>query len=276
MCPIKTFKFKDKKPKWFNDDLIELSVNRDEFFKIGKRLKDEATLALAREYRNKVKTGVKTARADYYKEQIEINKRDPNKFWSVISEMLPNKSENKISTVRLNHSDDLCLPSESPDLINNYFTNIGPQLDSLIPDAFDPLTHRPQIRTLRFELDITVNVVHEMLSELKASKSSGRLNISTKLYLIAFSELIEQIAFIFNLSIKTNSIPTAWKTGTITPIPKKGDRTLLSNIISITTTHICGKMLEKLISNRIEEHCENNCIYSDVQMGFRKEQSTSV
>lgn len=32
MCPVKTFKFKDKKPQWFNDDLIEMSVNRDEFF----------------------------------------------------------------------------------------------------------------------------------------------------------------------------------------------------------------------------------------------------
>lgn len=168
------------------------------------------------------------------------------------------------------------MPSESPDLINNYFTNIGPQLDSLIPDSTDPLTRRPQVRTLRFEPDISVKIVQELLSDIKPTKPSGCLNIRTKLYLIAFSELIEQITFIFNLSLKTNKIPTAWKTGTVTPIPKKGDRTLLVNIRPITITHICGKMLEKLIALRLEEHCERNHIYSHTQMGFRKNRSTSL
>lgn len=256
-------KFKVKKSQWFNDDLIEMSVNRDELFRIGKRTKDEAILSLARDYRNKVKSGVKNARSNYYNERIEMNKSDPTKFWSTISEMLPTSSENKISTVRLQKDDDLCLPSEAPDLINNYFTNIGPQLDSMIPDSTDPLIRRPQIRTLRFEPDISVKVVQELLTDLKPTKPSGCLNISTKLYLIAFSELIEQITFLFNLSIKTNKIPTAWKTGTVTPIPKKEDRTLFVNIRPITITHICGKMLERLVALRLEEHCESNHIYSN-------------
>lgn len=55
--------------------------------------------------------------------------------------------------------------------------------------------------------------------------------------------------------------------GTVTPIPKKGDRTLLSNIRPITITHICGKILEKLVSLRIEEHCESNQLFSEAQMG---------
>lgn len=190
--------------------------------------------------------------------------------------MLPTKSNNKISTVRLTKNDDLCSPSEAPDLINNYFTSIGPKLDSAIPSATDPRTRKPQVRTLRFEPDISVKTVQELLSELKISKPSGCFRISTKLYLIAFSELIEQITFLFNLSIKTNKIPLAWKKGTVTPIPKKGDRTLLTNIRPITITHICGKILEKLITHRIEEHCERNEIFNDAQMGFRKERSTSM
>lgn len=149
-----------------------------------------------------------------------------------------------------------CMPNESPELINTFFTNIGPELDAKIPPSVDPCTIEPQIRTLRFEATISVNIVRDYLKELKVTKPSGCMKISTKLYIVAFSELIEQITFLFNLSIKTNRIPRAWKEGTVTPIPKKGDRTLLTNIRPITITHICRKVLEKLVAAKIEDHCE--------------------
>lgn len=118
-------------------------------------------------------------------------------------------------------------------------------------------------------------MVSELVAELKPSKPSGCQSISTKLYLIAFKSLAEKITFLFNLSIKTNRIPAAWKRGIVTPIPKKGDQTLLTNIRPISITHICGKNLEKLIAATLNRHCEDNSIFSDSQMGFQTSRSTS-
>lgn len=88
--------------------------------------------------------------------------------------------------------------------------------------------------------------------------------------------MIEQITFLFNLSIKTNAIPTAWKPAIVTQIPQKGDRSLLNNIRPISITHICGKLLEKIVGAKFLDHCETNSLFSPCQMGFRKERSTTA
>lgn len=253
-----------------------MAANRDEFFTTGKSSRDDNLIALAKEYRNRLKTGIKNARTEYFLAKIEENKSDPPKFWKTVRELIPDSKDNSIKGVRENAVDEPCKLSESPELINNFFTSIGPRLESLVPSSHDPNTSRPQVRTLRFEPTITVALVKDYLKDLKVSKPSGCLRISTKLYKVAFSELIEQIAFLFNLSIKTNKIPTAWKKGYVTPIPKKGDRTLLTNIRPITITHICGKILERLIAAKIDDHCESHDIFSESQMGFRKGRSTSM
>lgn len=46
--------------------LLNMLLYRDEFFKVGKATKDKSLIELAREYRNKLKTGIKNARYDYY------------------------------------------------------------------------------------------------------------------------------------------------------------------------------------------------------------------
>lgn len=276
ICPIKTFNFKDKKPVWYNDELLEMAVNRDDFYTAGKSTGDENLLELAREYRNRLKTGIKNARTDYFLTQIEINKSDPVKFWTKVREVMPSTRNSSIKGVREKSTDDLCLPKDSPNLINKFFTGIGPKLASQIPTSYNPATLQPQVRSLHFDPTISVNVVLDLVKELKPTKPSGCTRISTKLYIDAFKALIEQITFLFNLSIKTNKIPMAWKLGTVTPLPKKGDHTLLTNIRPITITHICGKLLEKLIAMRIENHLEENELFSDSQMGFRKERSTTI
>lgn len=98
----------------------------------------------------------------------------------------------------------------------------------------DTLTRTPLIRELTLENDILVNIIYDHLKSFMVSKPSGCPKISSKLYLAAFKVLGEQLAFLFNLSIKTNKIPVAWKKGIITPIPKKGDKRIVNNIRPIT------------------------------------------
>lgn len=45
-CPLKTFHIKKKRPPWFNDDMVELAANRDDFYGRGKKNKDDASWAL--------------------------------------------------------------------------------------------------------------------------------------------------------------------------------------------------------------------------------------
>lgn len=86
---------------------------------------------------------------------------------------------------------------------------------------------------------------------------------------------MEQLAFLYNLTFKSSYFPSRWKEGLVTPIPKKGDQTLLDNWRPITITHICGKIIEKYVSNFITEYLDEFDLISDRQMGFRRGYATS-
>lgn len=76
---------------------------------------------------------------------------------------------------------------------------------------------------------ISERFLKSILKEFTPIKSSGCLQISSKLYLDAFEALPEQLLFLLNLSLRTQLFPTAWKKSVVVPIPKKGDRYLMEN-----------------------------------------------
>ena len=60
----------------------------------------------------------------------------------------------------------------------------------------------------------------------------------------------------------------------ITPIFKKGDRSLASNYRPISLTSICCKILEHIAYSNIMNHFDRHVILTDRQHGFRSKHST--
>ena len=60
----------------------------------------------------------------------------------------------------------------------------------------------------------------------------------------------------------------------VTPIPKKGDITLMNNLRPISNTPLPSKLLEKYVNNIIYKHIESNNLNFKNQNGFRKGRST--
>lgn len=96
--------------------------------------------------------------------------------------------------------------------------------------------------------DVSRTMVEELINIIDLSKSSGCTKISPRTYKDCLKILSKRLTYLFILSIKEGRIPIAWKSGVVTPLPMKGDVTQPNNI---TQTHICGKMLERFISNRL-------------------------
>lgn len=121
---------------------------------------------------------------------------------------------------------------------------------------------------------ISERLLKSLLKEFTPAKSSGCLQLSSRLYLDAFDVLTEQLLFLMNLSLKTHVFPTAWKRSVVIPIPKKGDRHLMENTRPISLIHICGKLLEKIVNSLITTYIINNQIITNQQYGFMKNKST--
>ena len=82
------------------------------------------------------------------------------------------------------------------------------------------------------------------------------------------------LSLIFQKSLTTGELPLSWLRANITPIFKKGDRSLASNYRPISLTSICCKILEHIIFSNIMNHFDQYAILTDRQHGFRRKHST--
>lgn len=56
----------------------------------------------------------------------------------------------------------------------------------------------------------------------------------------------------------TAEFPAAWKISTTTPIPKKGNTKLMTNLRSISIIQLPGKFPENIFNFRLTRYLENN------------------
>ena len=68
--------------------------------------------------------------------------------------------------------------------------------------------------------------------------------------------------------------PSDWKKAVITPLPKPGDPTKVSNLRPISILPVVGKLQEKLAHQYLYDFLEEHNILSPHQYGYRKELST--
>ena len=86
---------------------------------------------------------------------------------------------------------------------------------------------------------------------------------------------MEPLFKFFNYFLSNGIFPNILKKGSVTPVFKKGDTRYLDNYRPVSTLPLFGKILEKLIYNRLYSFFQaKNTIYEN-QYGFRKNHSTS-
>ena len=79
----------------------------------------------------------------------------------------------------------------------------------------------------------------------------------------------------FDKFLDMGIFPTILKSGMITPIFKKGDSRYFNNYRPVSTLPVFGKILEKLMYNRLYSFLSSKNIIFRNQFGFRKKHSTS-
>ena len=74
---------------------------------------------------------------------------------------------------------------------------------------------------------------------------------------------------IFNDCLSEGIFPIDWKKGNIVPIHKKNDKQCVSNYRPVSLLPICGKILERLIFNKMFSFLTENELISQNQSGFK-------
>ena len=127
------------------------------------------------------------------------------------------------------------------------------------------------------KLNVNTFSLDEVISEIKSIniyKSSGITNISSRILKDIWQIYPELLQDILNKSIHSGTFPKAWKHGTVIPIPKIPNPQQVGDLRPITLLPLPGKIMERLIHNKLYPYMEENNILTSKQNGFRKQHGT--
>lgn len=200
------------------------------------------------------------------------------KFWH-LTKKIKGKFANNIT--KLTHNNEiLTTPTDKANAIANTFE----KTHQLTQHTISPF--EAKVREFNTTLD---NEIHQpepenlvksdellaIIKSLKNSKAPGLDCISNILIKHLPKRAIIILKKIFNACLKIGYFPKSFKIAKVIPIPKPGkDLRNTSSYRPISLLSCIGKLLEKIILNRLLHHVTENNIINPKQFGFRKQHST--
>ena len=120
------------------------------------------------------------------------------------------------------------------------------------------------------------DVVHEIIINLKNSKTCGVDNIDTYIIKMIAHEIVPAITHIINLSIQQASFPSLYKIAKVIPLFKKGDPLEAKNYRPVAILCIVSNIIERAIFLQIVDYMCKNSLFHPNHHGFRAYHSTTT
>ena len=292
--PSKNARQKNGLP-WVNRDIRRLIRSRDRQYRKHRKTGNPKDKLLFRELKHKVQQQIRTAYHHYVEDILGLTTEPGNNTHS--------KPDTKKLFTLLKHSkkDSQSIPplqsngktfsdtTEKADILNNQFqsvfspkhplslqqtcqqaihdhTDTGKIPSSSIPSSTSKYPTMPPFT-------IGSEGICKLLKALQPNKAAGPDKISPMI----LKELREQISgilqIIFSKSLHTGKLPSKWLDANISPIYKKGDRSLPSNYRPISLTCVLCKVMEHIVTSQLVKHFNRNNILYELQHGFREKRS---
>ena len=248
---------------WMDKETLDKVKKKRKLWKKYKYCRSPENKAKYDEAKETASNSVKAAKRSYEK-QIALNMKNDSKiFWKFVQSKTKVKEDIQciIDDSGEIHSENL----KKAELLNTFFTSVFTDENEDNMPEFETRTDK-----ILEEINIDVNTVEKLLSQVKETKSQGPDGIHPKFIKETSRELSKPVSMLFKKSVEEGRLPQAWKEANITPIHKKGPKHKVGNYRPISLTSILCKILERLIRNEIMDHMESNNLFTKHQHGFRK------
>ena len=225
-------------------------------------------------FRNRLNSVIRIAKKNYYSNLFQHS--NIKETWACINTLTKNNSpktipkELNVNGRTVTDDGDIC------ESLNNYFTNIGPNLAStLADDTTDPLKFMNDSNCSSFfMLPTDESEVFTCLNNLKNS-SAGFDEIQAKVVKSVSLYISKPLCHIINLSFSKGIVPANLKIARVVPVFKGGQPDVIGNYRPISVLPCFSKVFERLTFDRLYSFLlNNNSLYSH-QFGFLPGKNTS-
>lgn len=278
---IKRIRVKNSSCKpWLDNHRLRTLANRKKatLSRLRRHPEDVRILQQLAEISLLVKDLKTKLKREYFEKKMSCS-TDCKTKWKEINRVLGRS--NAQSTVKRLLRNDRSTVTSDPKLIadelNSYFTGIGPELRSQIPNSgIRQRSRRRRISSSMYLYPTSVHEIYGLLLQLKPFKATGIDAISNKILKACALSLAPILHCIFQKVFETGIYPNVLKLARVVPIFKAGSRDLSENYRPISVLTGINRILESLINERLVSFFSKVGLLFSSQYGFRRRSSTST
>ena len=162
-------------------------------------------------------------------------------------------------------------------LFNNYFVNVGSNIDKKIPiTKKSPLDYvKKRISNSLSLSPAALEEIEIIIQSLNVKKAIGPYSSPVFLLKILCGHIAQPLSSIINLSFESGIFPDKLKVGKVVPLHKKDSCDNPSNYRPISILSVFSKIFEKLMYSRLYKFLDDFEILYLLQFGFRENHSTT-
>ena len=264
---------------WITRGIVQSIKQRD---KLKKQLLHKFDTALHNNYinfRNTLKKIINKTKNDYYRGEIDKNLGNTRKMYRTINEATSGSryryrsTKNRIEIKKDNEK--FRNDKEMANFCNEYFISVGEKMTENIECPVYRLSMGFSNQKSMFLTPVKDNELISCIGSLKNDGAPGYDEISAKIIKRTHQFIIKPLVYIFNLTYKSGSVPSCFKTAVVVPIFKSGDKNNIANFRPISLINCFGKIFEKTIKSRLLNFLNANNILSTSQFGFLEGRGTN-
>lgn len=281
-APLKSCKLNKRnfrREPWFTRGLQKSSLHCSRLYKksLGKP-KSHASYIKYIEYRNKFNTLKRTAKWEYFQQELNKYRSDIRKTWKILNTLIgKNRYKNSLPNIIMHEGTEIKDKKGIADTFCNYFSNVGEKQAKSIPKSKQRagvyLGNKPSQKSIYLK-PTDPSEIQKIITSMKSKSSSGHDHISSILLKSISDSIIHPLAILLNKSIETGTVPNSLKLAKIIPIHKAKEKELPTNYRPISLLPCISKILEKVIHIRLYNFLNKHGLFYRNQYGFRPNHST--
>jgi hypothetical protein len=254
----------NNRPAWMTQEILrEIRRKKQLWRKCRDRLVTDEYLASERMVRNLIRN----SKRSFEKRLATGNGGNKRPFFAYIKQ----RTQSRPSVGPLKDKDG-CTVSGNEDmaeLLNQSFKDVFTREDTNnIPEPED-MQPRSVLHTVKFwESDI-----RKKIRGLRTEAAAGPDSIGPRILQELENELVPALRAIFTKSMEEGVVPQGWKEANVTPIFKKGSKSMPSNYRPVSLTSVSCKVMESVIRDAVNKHLVDNMLIKKSQHGFMQDRS---
>ena len=248
---------------WMTPSVKKMCRKKQRLYNKARRTRKPRHWAQFSSFKKDTLKALRRARWSYINNILNIGLEENNTkpFWKYIK----SQKQDTIGVTALKDQGKLHTDNKvKAELLNKQFKSVFTQEDTtsvpkLMGPSFPPI----------LELHIECKGVEKLLTKLNPSKASGPDNVPCRILKELSSELAPILTAIFHQLLSTGELPREWTKANVTPVFKKGNKSLAENYRPVSLTCVTCKIFEHIICSHIHTHLERHSILTTLQHGFR-------